>query len=227
MSEQISKIELEGVKKFSNAENDFYLAELVGNAQIVLEEAAQVQLIIFAKADSKKLNLSIELGKDSNLEILEIVLGGGDNHYQQNWKIVHQGRNARSRFYLKSVMKGNSDLDFLGDVFIPESGQGGDTYLRFQSLLLSEGSRAKAIPALEIIANEVKAGHAAAIGRVDDELLFYLESRGFDRTDAEQMLVEAFLKDGLKQLSSIGDEKMLELERILMEKIDGRKVYSS
>ena len=113
MSEQISKIELERVRNFRISENGFYLADLAGNAQITLEEGAQIQLVILAKADSKKLNLNIELDKDSNLEILEIVLGNGEDRYQQNWKIVHQGSGARSRFYLKSVMKGNSDLDFL------------------------------------------------------------------------------------------------------------------
>ena len=227
MNKLISKIQLAGKMKFPEGESGIYIAELNDNCQIYLEAQTNLQLFLIARANSKKFTAKVELGEASNLEVLEIFLGNGKDHYQQNWKIVHEGVNARSRFYLNSVMMGQSNLDFQGDVFIPAAGRYGDTYLRFQSLLLSDKARAKAIPALEIVAHEVKAGHAASIGRVDDELLFYLESRGFNRAYAEQMLVEAFLKDGLKQLSSIEEGKMLELERILMEKIDGGKIYSS
>ncbi len=227
MNKEISKIQLTNNITFGPEESGFYIVEQINSAQIILAEQTSLQLFLIAKADPIKTSVEVILKKDSSLELVEIVLGGADQKFSQNWKIIHQGENAKSCFIMKSVMRDKSDLDFSGDVFIPESGKNGDTYLHFQSLLLSQEARAKAIPALEIIANEVKAGHAASIGRIDDELMFYLESRGFDRKQTEQMLLEAFLKEGLKHFSSIDEERMLELERILMEKIDGGKVHSS
>jgi len=64
-------------------------------------------------------------------------------------------------------------------------------------MLAGEESRAKTIPCLEIEADDVKAGHAAAIGKVDAEEMFYLQSRGINKKDAEEMLVMSFFESQL------------------------------
>lgn len=220
----IEKIDLSAKKSLSEG---IFWAEISADSKIGIENGQLVRLVIVSRSAQKKLNLEIELGTESQLEVVEFIFGQDEEKYLENWKIIHLGGNSKSRFTLKCVLNGASETDILADVFIPKGGAGADTFLKLQSLLLSPDAHSKAIPSLEIIPNEVKAGHAATMGKVDDELLFYLESRGFDRQQAEQMLVQAFIKDGLAQFSSVEENLMLELERILLEKSDGGKVYSS
>ncbi|MCC6643304.1 SufD family Fe-S cluster assembly protein [Candidatus Peregrinibacteria bacterium] len=220
----IQQTELKGEISLSSG---FFWTELSTDCQIQIAEGQEVKLLIIARPQSKKLNIAVTLDNEARLEIVEYIWGKDEQKFGENWKIIHQGRNSVSRFSVKSVLNGASETDILADVFIPAGGNGSDTFLKLQSLLLSPEAHAKAIPSLEIIPNEVKAGHAATMGKVDEDILFYLESRGFEREQAERLLVEAFVKDGLKQFSSVEENLMLELERILLEKLDGGKIYSS
>ena len=70
--------------------------------------------------------------------------------------------------------------------------------------MLSKDAKAKTIPSLEIKANDVKAGHSATIGKVDKDLLFYLQSRGINKKLGEKLLIRGFLEADLQK---IHDEK--------------------
>jgi Fe-S cluster assembly protein SufD len=72
-----------------------------------------------------------------------------------------------------------------------------------QALLLSDEAQFAAKPELEIFADDVRCGHGATSGRIDDEMLFYLMARGVPRAEAEQLLIEAFLDDAI---DGLGDE---------------------
>jgi len=69
-----------------------------------------------------------------------------------------------------------------------------EDFLEMKLLVLDGKSSAVAEPKLEIMANEVKASHAATVGRVDEEEMFYLTARGICRKNAEKMIVEGFLE---------------------------------
>jgi len=92
---------------------------------------------------------------------------------------------------------------------------GTDSYEQNRNLLLTEGTRADSVPNLEIETGEiVRAGHASATGRFDDEQLFYLESRGITQDEARRLVVRGFFADIVKRIG------VTEVEDHLMAAID-------
>ena len=84
----------------------------------------------------------------------------------------------------------------MGDVLIRSNAQGTDTYEVNRNLVLTEGARADAVPNLEIETGEIAgAGHAATVGRFDDEQLFYLLSRGITSEQARRLIVRGFFSE--------------------------------
>lgn len=94
----------------------------------------------------------------------------------------------------KAVVMDNGSLKLKGMIKIGKKAQGVEAFLKQSVLLVGTNSRAEAIPELEIESNEVKASHAASVGRIDEEQLFYLESRGLSRAEAEKEIIKAFLQ---------------------------------
>jgi Fe-S cluster assembly protein SufD len=70
-----------------------------------------------------------------------------------------------------------------------------------RNIVLSEHAKADAIPNLEIEANDVRCGHAASVGPVEEETLFYLESRGIPRAEAERLIVTGFFQEVLDRVT--------------------------
>ena len=81
-----------------------------------------------------------------------------------------------------------------GKILIEKDAIGAEAFLRFKVLLLGENARAEVDPELEISCNQVKASHAASVGQIDEEQLFYLMSRGLNKKDAVKLIVKAFLE---------------------------------
>jgi Fe-S cluster assembly protein SufD len=91
-------------------------------------------------------------------------------------------------------------------VLIGSDAVGTDSYEQNRNLVLSEGTRADSIPNLEIKTGDISgAGHASATGRLNDEQLFYLQSRGISETDARRLVVIGFL---VEVVSRINDEAL-------------------
>ena len=91
-------------------------------------------------------------------------------------------------------MRDMSTFAFKGNVKIEKGAKGADAYLRSDALLFDEAKMGDDTPALEILEPDVKAGHAATIGKVDEMMLFYLMSRGLSRKQAERMLIDGFIE---------------------------------
>ena len=113
-----------------------------------------------------------------------------------------QGRTINNRLEVKvrSVLKGRSIFSFRGNVKIEKGAKGADAYLRSDALLFDDAKMGDDTPALEILEPDVKAGHAATIGKVDEVMLFYLMSRGLSRVMAEKLLIDGFTKPILERI---------------------------
>ena len=81
-----------------------------------------------------------------------------------------------------------------------------NAWLAVHLLLLSDKASGRAIPALEILENDIKAGHATTVGKVNDLEMFYLQSRGLSKKQAKQLIVEGFLKSVLDQMPNKNSE---------------------
>src|SRR5690606_25132634 len=93
-------------------------------------------------------------------------------------EFVHSKPGITSRINIKAVLYDKSKFDFEGVLVIPKGASNTDSYLKIDCLVLSEHASARAIPSLEILEDEVKAGHGATIGYVDEDMMTYLTSRG-------------------------------------------------
>ncbi len=94
---------------------------------------------------------------------------------------------------IRAVVMENGFLDLSGIIKIKKKANLAEAFLRQKVLLVGENSRAEARPELEIETDEVKASHAASVGRVSEEEIFYLTSRGFSRSEAIDLIIKAFL----------------------------------
>lgn len=100
----------------------------------------------------------------------------------------------KEEIVIKAVVEDGGSFEAKGLLKIAKGVKDIDVFLRYRVLLLGENSRAIVDPQLEIESNDIKAGHSATIGRVDEGQLFYLMSRGLNRKKAIELVIEAFLK---------------------------------
>jgi Fe-S cluster assembly protein SufD len=111
-----------------------------------------------------------------------------DHDTQQN----HLAQNTTSDLLFKGALKGNSRSVWQGMIYVAEGAEKTDGYQANRNLLLSPNARADSIPGLEILADDVRCTHGATVGKLDQEPLFYLMSRGIPAKEAERLLVEGF-----------------------------------
>lgn len=171
---------------------------------ITLEADASLNLIAILSEgweENKVITFNME-GKQSSLNFLALILAKDQNAFPFETISKHNTTNTHAACYVRSAMFDSSSINYKGILVIPKESQITDSYLAHHTLMLSEKSKAVTIPSLEIEADDVQAGHAATIGRVDDELLFYLTSRGIDKTQATDMLIRGFIEADIDKIDS-------------------------
>jgi len=152
---------------------------------------------------------------------IKVVYGAtGNQHIDIVASEVHTGSNSRSDILGRGVLSGRAHTVFRGLGQIKYHARECSTYQRQQALVLSPRCRADAIPALIIDENEVAgAGHAATVGKLDEEQLFYLQARGLSRKQAINILVMAFLAPVLDQIPV--EDLRTEMTSLMGEKVNG------
>jgi Fe-S cluster assembly protein SufD len=116
--------------------------------------------------------------------------------------VEHRAGEATSETLVKSAARERGQARFLGNIRIAPHAQGSDARLRDDALLLSRDAHVDSVPALEIGANDVKAYHGATVGAIDAEQIFYMESRGIERSAAEQMIALGFFEPAIEWFPS-------------------------
>jgi Fe-S cluster assembly protein SufD len=117
-----------------------------------------------------------------------------NQHVDLTSTIRHDVGESQSQTLIKSAATGRGQARYLGNIRIAPHAQGTEASLRDDALLLSPRAHIDSVPALEIGANDVKAFHGATIGALDENLIFYMESRGIERGAAEKMIALGFFE---------------------------------
>ena len=141
-------------------------------------------------------------------ELTGVYFADAGQYIENRLLVDHGVPNCRSNVLYKGALQGDkaSGLPeartcWVGDVLIRAEAQGTDTYETNRNLVLTDGARADAIPNLEIETGEIAgAGHAATVGRFDDDQLFYLRSRGIREEDATRLIIRGFFNEVLNQI---------------------------
>lgn len=148
-------------------------------------------------------------GEGSVVEILGLFMASQNQHMDFSTLMHHIAPNTRGDLLLKGALTDRSRSVFQGMIKIEKSAQKTDSYLANHNLLVSEKARADSMPSLEIEAHDVQASHGATVGQVDEEQVFYLMSRGLDRSEAEELIVNGFLESLLERVSVYGARERL------------------
>ena len=130
---------------------------------------------------------------EERVEWLGIIDARKSGDYEINLLLEHKVWGTYGRVLMKGVAGGGAKVKVRGLVRIENEAQDTDSFLSIKMLVLDNKSSATADPEMEIMANKVKASHSASISRIDEEQLFYLESRGVNRQDAKDIIVKALL----------------------------------
>lgn len=117
----------------------------------------------------------------------------GDDDISVEVVIHHKAPNTLANTTMHGVGRDKATVRFVGRIIIDHDCGNSNSFLTERVLLLSDEANAETVPDLEILTDDVKCSHAASVSRIPEEQLFYLQSRGIERTTAEDMIVEGFL----------------------------------
>jgi Fe-S cluster assembly protein SufD len=132
-------------------------------------------------------------------QVTALFFPRGRQHVDVRSTVAHAAGEATSETLVKSAAIERGQARFLGNIRIAPHAQGSDARLRDDALLLSPTAHIDSVPALEIGANDVKAYHGATVGAIDAEQVFYMESRGIERTAAERMIALGFFEPAIER----------------------------
>jgi Fe-S cluster assembly protein SufD len=116
----------------------------------------------------------------------------GDQHLDHDTQQNHLAPRTTSDLLFKGALKGKSRSVWQGMIYVAPGAQKTDGYQANRNIVLSDQARADSIPGLEILADDVRCTHGATVGRLEQEPLFYLKSRGIPQVEAERLVVEGF-----------------------------------
>lgn len=107
----------------------------------------------------------------------------------------HAVANARSTLVMKGVLRDNAQAQYHGTIRVAQQARGTCASQENKNILLSNNARAVSVPSIEVLAHDVQCSHGSAVGRFDEEQLFYAAARGIDEKTAQKLLLQAFFAD--------------------------------
>jgi Fe-S cluster assembly protein SufD len=158
-------------------------------------------------------------GPGSEARVTGGYAGGPGQHLDYDTTQEHAAPNTNSDLAFRGVLAAGSTAVWRGMIKVDPGAQQTDAFQESRNLLLSPEAHADAIPGLEILADDVRCTHAAAIAQVDKDQLFYLTSRGLSEADAKSLVIEGFLEALVERLAEgpVRDEISAALESRLAE----------
>lgn len=145
------------------------------------------------------LNASLE-GPGARSDMLGLYFAQGTQHFDHNTRQDHKVPHATSDLLYKGALYDKTRAVFRGIIKVFPKAQRTDAYQTNRNLLLSNQAEATSLPNLEIEADDVRCSHAATVGHLDKEELFYIMSRGVSRREAERLVVFGFFGEVLARL---------------------------
>lgn len=133
-------------------------------------------------------------GTGATVNDSEVVFGNKDQSFDLTTTVNHEQPATEGKVIEKSILKDNSKSIFKGMIRIKEKASKSNSYLSGRSILLDKGAKSESIPGLEIFTNDVKATHSASVAQIDEEQIFYLQTRCLSRGESERIIIEGFLE---------------------------------
>jgi Fe-S cluster assembly protein SufD len=216
------------IENFASISDDRYFTNAI--AEIVVKDGAQLEHYRLQRESNRAFHMSrtsAELWRASRYYTTSINVGGllsrhdvsavmdyegaetsvdglymvgSDQHSDTHSVIDHKQPHCTSHQLYKGIIDGNGQAVFNGKIFVREGAQKTDAIQTNKNLLLSERARVDTKPQLEIYADDVKCAHGAAVGQIDQEELFYLETRGIGPELGRSLLTYGFAEEVIEKI---------------------------
>ncbi len=196
-------------------------AHLLGSRRATLRRDATLSWVDgqFGAGTSVVVNETTLSGPGSNLRFIGAFFGSAGQHMDVTNSAFHDGAHTSSQLDMKGALTEDGYSANYSIVNIGPQARNASGHQHQETLILSEGARADAIPKLDVENNDVSASHGATVGQVDPEQLFYLQARGFHELAAKRLIVEGFFGPLLEQVPV--EEVREELRGALVGRLKG------
>jgi Fe-S cluster assembly protein SufB len=161
---------------------------------------------------------SMLLGKGARAEHLSIALAGKDQVKDTGAKIFHMAPQTSSRVVSKSICRSGGTVRYRGILRVGKGCDGVKANVRCDSIIADSKSIAETVPTIENRSSDAIIGHEASVGRISEDQLFYLMSRGIDENEAVSLIVRGFIEPIVKELPL---EYAVEMNRLVEMEMEG------
>lgn len=157
-------------------------------------------------------------GKGARGEVLSIAYAGKGQHQDAGAKMIHFAPSTSSRIISKSVSKSGGRTSYRGLVQVMPEAENANVFVSCDALLIDDQSRSDTYPQMKIKAKDVNVQHEATVEKLGEEKLFYLSTRGIEKSEAEGLLVNGFIEPVVKEIPL---EYSIELNRLINLQMSG------
>ncbi|MEK9143828.1 MAG: SufD family Fe-S cluster assembly protein [Patescibacteria group bacterium] len=167
-------------------------------------------VLVLSQAIDTDVHVVVRLiGRGASAKVIGLVVGRGDHKIVLHTEQIHEAPETTSNLLVKAALYDRTQFSYDGIIRVERSAQKSDAYQKNENLLLSPQSHARSDPALEIFANDVRCTHGSTTGKINEDQLWYLTSRGLSIPQAKQLLVEGFFQHAISTVSdTINQERI-------------------
>lgn len=161
--------------------------------KVAAGETLQLTYVVLP-GESRDIDVAVDLtGEGANLEIKALYLSRADEKVRIRTLVHHRVKNCHSRQLIKGIAGGSADVRFDGVIVVAPGADGTEALQENHNIILSETAKVETLPQLEIYADDVKCSHGATVGRLGEEELFYMRSRGIPEKEAKVLQMLSFV----------------------------------
>lgn len=186
---------------------------------ITLGDGARFDLrVLNIGHDFGRVAVEVTLGRGADFTLGAAQVGGQRQTLEVVTQVTHAQPDATSRQVVRTVLAGQATGTYLGRVAVARGADGTDAGQSVRAMLLDRTATANARPELEIYADDVKCAHGCAVGELDAQGLFYLQSRGLPPAEAKRLMLQAFVAEaftGAADEASLCEQALAALEALL------------
>ena len=176
--------------------NNLLLISENNSSRFFLKKNEHLSILAFNSQN----NISVELcGEGAIFEYRSLSVFSKDEKIEQKIHISHKAENTKSFLFARNILSGNSKAVFNGVVEVEKKSAKISSRQLVNSILLSPNAKAVSKPELKIYCDDVECSHGSTCGGLDEDSLFYLQSRGMDLEKAKKILLNAFATDIAKE----------------------------
>ena len=187
------KVEKGGFLKLTTVQLLPVDAQGASSVQVELADTAELEAVAVEAGSAKSLaKMEVNLsGNESKANVYVLYFGHGASQLDMNYVLVQQGKNTEANLHVYGALLGDANKIFRGTLDFRHGSKGSKGYEKEEVVVLSSKVRNRSVPLMLSAEDAVEGHHAVSIGKIDENKLFYLMSRGLDMQEARRLVVEA------------------------------------